>query len=120
MYTCTCHVHHIPFYIHSVSAFVNILSLILSAPFLACSEEDEGKCDKLFTWFVVITCTDFILSVVSTLKAIARIEYAVYLHAHKDKVSASSLLLFSHLTRFFSFSFTIGFSYSSDARRRRA
>lgn len=100
------HVHYIPFCIHSFSAFVNILSLILSAPFLECEEEDEGRCDELFTWFVVITCIDFILSVVNTLKAIARIEYAVYLHVHKDQVSGT--ITSSDGERFFS-SFTIGF-----------
>lgn len=82
---------HILVLIHSVSAFVNVLSLILSAPFLACSEKEEGRCDALFWWFVVITCIDFILSVVNTLQAIARIEYAVYLHVRKEQVSDRSI-----------------------------
>ena len=39
-------------------------------------------------WFVVITCVDFVVSVVYTVQAIARIEYAVYLRVRKkDRVS---------------------------------
>ena len=78
---------HVSLCLHRVSAFVGILSLVFSAPFVGCSGEKEGRCDELFVWFVVITCVDFIVSVVYTIQAIARFEYAVYLHVHKDRVS---------------------------------
>ena len=69
---------------------MNVLSLILSAPFVSCSGEGEGGVrggDDLFVWFVVITCVDFLLSMVYTLQVVARIEYTIYLHVHKKKVS---------------------------------
>lgn len=82
---------HMLVLVHRISAFVNVLSLIMSAPFLPCSEE-EGRCDAMFWWFVVITCIDFILSLVNTLQAIARIEYAVYLHVRQEQVSDRSYM----------------------------
>ena len=81
---------------------MNVLSLILSAPFVGCSEgegeEAEGgrRCDDLFVWFVVITCVDFLLSVVYTLQVIARIEYTIYLHVHKNRVSQYTYICISH------------------------
>ena len=74
----------------SVCAFVNLLSLIFSAPFVTCSE-DEGKgdnkrCQKKFVWFVVIICVDFLISILYTIQFIARIEYAIYLRVQKDRV----------------------------------
>jgi hypothetical protein len=73
-----------------VCAFVNLLSLIFSAPFVTCSE-DEGKgdnkrCQKKFVWFVVIICVDFLISILYTIQFIARIEYAIYLRVQKDRV----------------------------------
>lgn len=91
---------------HSVCAFVNVLSLIFSVPFVVCDNErkddyiggsgggqenDSGRCDKLFVWFVVITCIDFVVSVVYTLQLIARVECAIYLRVHKDRVSVAPL-----------------------------
>ena len=77
---------------------MNVLSLILSAPFVSCSEEGEGgegggRCDDLFVWFVVITCVDFLLSLLYTLQVIARIEYTIYLHVHRKKVRCMCLPL---------------------------
>ena len=105
---------YLPF--HSVCAFVNVLSLIFSAPFVACDnddyiegsgsgdlENDSGRCDRLFVWFVVITCIDFIVSIVYTLQLIARVECAIYLRIHKDRVSvviplpSMSLILCVHV-----------------------
>ena len=73
----------------SVCAFVNLLSLIFSAPFVTCSA-DVGKgnerCQKKFVWFVVIICVDFLISILYTIQFIARIEYAIYLRVQKDRV----------------------------------
>ena len=66
----------------SMCAFVNLLSLIFSAPFLECPK--DGK--RCFVWFVVIACVDFIVSIIYTIQFIARIEYAIYLRVQKDRV----------------------------------
>ena len=69
---------------------MNVLSLILSAPFVRCSNEDE-RCNNVFVWFVVIVCVDFVVSLAYTLQVVARIEYAVFLHMRKDRVSCLPL-----------------------------
>ena len=67
-----------------IFANVNLLSLILSAPFVGC--EDEGRaCNELFVWFTVITCIDLVVAVVYSLQAIARVEYAVYLWVQRNR-----------------------------------
>lgn len=65
-----------------VCATVNVLSLIFSAPLLNCEEER----DSCRITFVVIATVDLVLSILYSIHAIARMEYASYLYK-KRKVS---------------------------------
>ena len=76
-------------------ACVNILALIFSAPLKHCEgpgrPEREEACEAHFILFVVISCVDFILSILYTVHTIARTEYAVYRHkSRRRKVSIGS------------------------------
>ena len=64
-------------------AVINVLSLIFSAPLVQCDRDDE--CTEHLVSFVVILCVDVVLSVLYSIHAIAKVDYAFYLYK-KHKV----------------------------------
>ncbi len=63
-------------------AMVNILSLVFSAPLVQCGGGKDA-CTEHFVTFLVIASVDLVMSVLYSIHAIARMEYAFYLYKNR-------------------------------------